>query len=582
MVPLLLPAALLLASAAPAQAPTKSGLPRVVLVGDSIRHGYAPLVAKRLAGKVEVIAPDGAGDSGWLRTNLEAFVLRHDPALVHFNVGLHDLRLDRKTKTYQVDLEEYTKNLTAILGRLHKETKATLVFASTTPILDERHAKRGGGFDRTEKDVLRYNQAALAVMRRHGVVIHDLHALVHHAGAEALLDRDGTHYTVAGKERQADAVADCVLRHLTVRTANTRPIKLPEADPAATKAYRAEEAQRDALVPPAYRKLPVGTFRPPADAAEWHKRRPGVLQIVRASLGELPARPKPSARLVSREIHPTFALERLAIPNGIDGEMSALWLYPHGRSGKLPAVLWLHSSSYDHTQLLMRGYNGGLEPLGETLTRAGYAVLAPDACWYGGRAAAGPSGAAEPGRQQQESLLKLHLWLGRTLWGVFVHDDQVALDYLCSRPEVDAGRIGATGMSMGSTRAWWLAAVDDRVACTVGVACLTRYQNLIAHGQLRQHGVYYFVLGLLRHFDSEGVLALIAPRPFLALNGELDAGSPADGIRALEGATARVYAALGAKERFRSVLYKDVGHSYTAEMRRETLAWFDRWLRPAK
>ena len=46
---------------------------------------------------------------------------------------------------------------------------------------------------------------------------------------------------------------------------------------------------------------------------------------------------------------------------------------------------------------------------------------------------------------------------------------------------------------MGSTRAWWLAAVDDRIACAVGVACLTRYQNLIAHGQLRQHGVYYFV-----------------------------------------------------------------------------------------
>ena len=109
---------------------------------------------------------------------------------------------------------------------------------------------------------------------------------------------------------------------------------------------------------------------------------------------------------------------------------------------------------------------------------------------------------------------------------MFVRDDQVALDYLCSRPEVDATRIGATGMSMGSTRAWWLAAVDDRVAAVVAVACLTRYQNLIAHGELRQHGVYYFVNGLLKHFDTEGVLALIAPRPFLALTGELDAGSP--------------------------------------------------------
>jgi dienelactone hydrolase len=175
--------------------------------------------------------------------------------------------------------------------------------------------------------------------------------------------------------------------------------------------------------------------------------------------------------------------------------------------------------------------------------------------------------------------LKLNLWLGRTLWGVFVRDDQVALDYLCSRPEVDAKRVGATGMSMGSTRAWWLAAVDERVACAVGVACLTRYQNLLAHGQLRQHGVYYFVNGLLRHFDVEGVVALIAPRPFLALTGELDAGSPADGIKVIEAKVAGVYAALGAKERFRSVRYPDVGHVYTPAMREEMLAWFGRWLR---
>jgi dienelactone hydrolase len=147
---------------------------------------------------------------------------------------------------------------------------------------------------------------------------------------------------------------------------------------------------------------------------------------------------------------------------------------------------------------------------------------------------------------------------------------------------VDVKRIGATGMSMGSTRSWWLMAVDERVRCVVAVACLTRYQNLIAHGQLRQHGVYYFVFGLLKHFDIEGVLALNAPRPFLALTGELDAGSPADGIMVIEEKLGKIYAALGAKEAFRSVRYKHTGHVYTPAMRREMLAWFARWLSPAK
>jgi hypothetical protein len=109
---------------------------------------------------------------------------------------------------------------------------------------------------------------------------------------------------------------------------------------------------------------------------------------------------------------------------------------------------------------------------------------------------------------------------------------------------------------------------------------LTRYQNLIAHGELRQHGVYYFVNGLLKSFDTEGVLALIAPRPFLALTGELDAGSPADGIRILDRTVGDTYKALEAGERFRSILYPETGHSYTPEMRAEMLGWFNRWLRP--
>jgi cephalosporin-C deacetylase-like acetyl esterase len=260
--------------------------------------------------------------------------------------------------------------------------------------------------------------------------------------------------------------------------------------------------------------------------------------------------------------------------------VSALLLVPEKVKKPAPAILWLHSSTPDKTQIIIPGTNGGEESLGEAFVKAGYVVLSPDAYWHGDRAGTGPSGTAETGRVEQESLFKLHLWMGRTLWGMFVRDDQAALDYLCSRPEVDKTRIGATGMSMGSTRAWWLAAVDDRIACAVGVACLTRYQNLIAHGQLRQHGVYYWVNGLLRHFDTEAVFSLIAPRPYLALTGELDAGSPADGIRIVDQKAGGVYRALGAGENFRSVLYPEVGHTYTPQMRKEMLLWFERWLKP--
>jgi dienelactone hydrolase/lysophospholipase L1-like esterase len=562
-----------------ADEPIGRGLPKVVLVGDSIRMGYAPGVAKRLAGLAEVVSPEAnGGDSGNVLEHLDEWVVRQKPDVVHLNCGLHDLKRSRSDGLYQVERARYEANLRRIVN-LVKATGAALVFASTTPILDDRHARRGAGFDRFEADVRRYNAAAAAVMRDAGVPVHDLHWVVEKGGPEKLLGPDGTHYTPDGNDRLAEAVADCVLRQLTV--ARYKPLPQPPSGPRAAEEYRKTAAARDAQVPAAYRRLPAVEFRVPENSEDWKGRRPEVLKAVVGSLGDLPPRPSPPrARVVTREVRRGYTLEKVALDNGVEGEVSALLLLPEGRNGPVPAILWLHSSTPDKTQIIIPGTNGGAESLGEAFVKAGYAVLAPDAYWHGDRVGTGPAGASETGRAEQESLFKLHLWFGRTLWGMFVRDDQVALDYLCARPEVDPARVGATGMSMGSTRAWWLAAVDERVAAVVAVACFTRYQNLIAHGELRQHGVYYFVDGLLKHFDTEGVLALVAPRPLLALTGELDAGSPADGVKALEQAVGGAYKAIGVGDRFRSVLYPEVGHAYTPAMRAEMLAWFARWLHP--
>lgn len=572
--------AALLAVAVPLGAQTGGGLPKVVLLGDSIRLGYAPLVAERLRGRVVVVSPEfNGGDSASILRNLDAWVIREKPVLVHFNCGLHDLKVDRQAKTHQVETAQYQANLREIVTRIRKETEAGLVFANTTPIDDARHARRGAAFDRFQADVQRYNAAANAVMRDLGVPVHDLHWIVQQGGPERMLRTDGTHYTPEANERLADAVTDCILRQLSVL--RYQALAAPAAGPEAAAAYRREEAERDAQVPPAIAKLALGTFQPPSTAAAWRSQRPDVLRQVRESLGDLPPRPSPQQfRVVSRELRRDYTLERVAVENGVDNTISALLLIPNGLKGPAPAVLWLHSSTPDKNQVITPNTNGGAEPLGETLVRAGYVVMAPDAYWHGDRAGTGPAGAAENTRAEQESLFKLHMWLGRTLWGMFVRDDQIALDYLCSRPEVDRTRIGATGMSMGSTRAWWLAALDDRVTATVGMACLTRYKNLIAHGQVRQHGIYYFTQGLLKHFDSEAVVALIAPRAFLALTGELDAGSPADGVRDIEAAVRKVYSAAGQPDGFRSVLYPETGHTVTPQMRAETMAWFARWLRP--
>jgi dienelactone hydrolase/lysophospholipase L1-like esterase len=574
---------LYLAAFVPAQTGTEpSGpeLPKVVLIGDSIRLGYAPAVSRMLAGRAVVVSPEpNGGDSANVLANLETWVLRENPDVVHLNCGLHDLKVSRKTKQHQVEIKQYETNLKQIVARIQKETRATLVFANTTPIIDDRHASRGAEFDRSETDVARYNAVAARVMKEAGVPLHDLHWVVEQEGAAGVMLPDGTHYSEAGYTRLGEAVADCVLRQVTVGKYQALPS--PPSGAQASVNYRKAASERDLQVPGVYRDLGFGSFSLPKSASDWRDARRETHRLVVQSLGDLPPRPAPlQARLISREVRRGYTIEKVAIPNGVDNTISALLLIPDVRPQPAPAILWLHSSTPDKTQIIIPNTNGGQESLGEAFVRAGYIVFSPDAYWHGDRVGTGPAGPLETLRSEQESLFKLNLWLGRTLWGMFVRDDQIALDYLCSRPEVDRTRIGATGMSMGSTRAWWLAAVDDRVAAAVGVACLTRYQNLIAHGDLRQHGIYYFANGLLKHFDSEGVLALIAPRPFLVLTGDLDAGSPADGIKILEEKVAAVYATLGAQEKFRSILYPDVGHVYTPEMRTEMLKWFDRWLSP--
>jgi len=206
-------------------------------------------------------------------------------------------------------------------------------------------------------------------------------------------------------------------------------------------------------------------------------------------------------------------------------------------------------------------------------------VIGVDAYCFGERNGRGPGGPAEKGRDGELSASKFNLWVGRTLWGMILRDDLMALDYLASRSEVDAARIGVMGMSMGATRAWWLMALDERIKTGVPICCLTRYQNLIEHGLLKSHGIYYFVPGFLNHFDTEAVVALIAPRPVLMLNGDQDGTSPVDGVRAIESAVRPVYRLYGKDTAYQSIVYTGQGHVYTLEMWTKTLSWMDEQLK---
>jgi dienelactone hydrolase len=329
---------------------------------------------------------------------------------------------------------------------------------------------------------------------------------------------------------------------------------------------------------------PVGSvkFAAPKDLKEWKKERATVRRTLWRLLGDLPERPANlNVRTLWKKQREGFALEKFEFDNGAGATVPGYLCIPDEVKSPAPAILYCHyhGGEYENgKEEIFKTWPAGTPPAVE-LTRRGYVVLAIDAYCFGERRGKGPAGEKETGGVEELTMSKLNLWYGRTLWGMMVRDDLLALDYLCSRPEVDKERIAVTGMSMGSTRSWWLAALDERITVAVCVACLTRYQDLIAAGGLRCHGIYYFVPGVLKHFDTEAVVSLIAPRPLLTLTGDKDDGSPASGVRTINSFVAEVYRLYGKEERFRGTVYPGIGHDYTAEMWQETLSWLDRWLK---
>ena len=344
---------------------------------------------------------------------------------------------------------------------------------------------------------------------------------------------------------------------------------------AQTNVSQPQEWMAHASLPPA--------FSAPPTKAQWDSQRAQIRSTLWDLLGRLPARPKvPIVKTLSREERDAFVLEKFEFDNGAGATVPGYLLLPRNTQGRVPGILFCHwhGGEYDIGKEEIFQSRHMPEAPGPALARRGFAVLGIDAYCFGERNGKGPGGSEEKGSAGEMTASKFNLWVGRSLWGMILRDDLMACDYLASRPEVDPERLGVTGISMGATRTWWLMALDERFKTGVAVACLTRYQDLIHHQELKAHGIYYFVPGLLQHFDTEAIVSLIAPRPVLFQTGDQDSGSPVDGIHTIENAVRPVYGLYGQTGEFQSLVYPGLGHVYTQDMWDKTQAWLTRHLKP--
>ena len=288
-------------------------------------------------------------------------------------------------------------------------------------------------------------------------------------------------------------------------------------------------------------------------------------------LGDLPDRArKVTATMVAVEERESYVLEKLVLDlNGVE-DVPAYLVRPHKKEGPLPAVLYNHAHGGDYLlgkDELLNGRGALLQPpYAEELTRRGCVSLCIDAWAFGDRR----------GRPESE-IFKHMLWMGQVMWGMMVFDSLRAIDYLVSRPEVDAGRLGTIGLSMGSTMAWWVAALDRRVKVCIDLCCLTDFQALIEARGLDRHNFYYYVPGLLKHFSTADINSLIAPRPHLSLAGNFDLLTPPAGLERVDAELRRAYEAEGAADAWQLLRY-DTGHYETPTMRKEIVSFLKKWL----
>lgn len=265
-----------------------------------------------------------------------------------------------------------------------------------------------------------------------------------------------------------------------------------------------------------------------------------------------------------------------------------------GSTGRLPVVIQLHGTGGSKESMLPRLM---------TLANRGFLAVAIDGRYHGERAGNAP-GLATPYTTAIANAYRTgreHPFFYDT-----VIDVMRLIDYLETRPDVDASRIGLGGTSKGGIETYLAAAVETRIAVAVSERGVQGFKWALDHGawdsrawtirdaleavsdESKAPVTAAFVRqfydrvapGIYGQFDGPAMLPLIAPRPLLVINGDSDPRTPMAGVRESAAAAERAYRAAGATEKFLLKVLPNVGHENTPEMEQAMVDWFVRWLRP--
>ena len=262
-------------------------------------------------------------------------------------------------------------------------------------------------------------------------------------------------------------------------------------------------------------------------------------------------------------------------------------------TGRRPVVIVLHGTGANKESQL---------PLLHDLAKRGFLAVAIDGRHHGARTKAG-NGSTE----YHEAIL--NAWYGNkklpflydTAWDVMR-----LVDYLGTRDDVDAARIGLIGFSKGGMEGYLAAAADPRIAVVVPCIGVQSFRWALENESWRSRVDTFkpaidaaakdegevvnaaFVRrfydrvapGIYGQFDGPAMVPLIAPRPLLVINGDTDPRTPMPGVNECLTAARAAYRAADAEPKLQVILQPQTGHKVTIEARQAAIDWFEKWLRP--
>ncbi|MCA9263896.1 MAG: acetylxylan esterase [Planctomycetales bacterium] len=286
-------------------------------------------------------------------------------------------------------------------------------------------------------------------------------------------------------------------------------------------------------------------------------------------LDPLPARTALNGTVVGTSEKDGVVVERLHFQSSPGLYVTGNLFRPSDTADPLPAILYVcgHGREMDGDRSL--GNKVHYQHHGVWFAKHGYVCLLIDTIQLG----------EIMGYHHGTYRHNLRWWASRgyTPAGVEAWNSIRALDYLASRPDVDADRMGVTGRSGGGAYSWWLAAIDDRVQVAVPVAGITSLRNHVVDGVIEGHcDCMYF--HNTRRWDFPLVSSLVAPRPLLISNTDKDTIFPLDGVIEIHRQTRQIYDQLQVAANL-GLQITEGPHSDTQELRIHAFRWMNRFLR---